>query len=61
MNEESNFSLSSKRMKMNNVEDDDDEVEIISSTQDAHIIYTSMWQKVKALCDKIPEKDVLSP
>ena len=48
-------------MKMNNVEDDDDEIEIISSTQDAHIIYTSMWQKVKALCDKIPEKDVLSP
>ena len=44
-----------------NTSADDDEIEIISTTQDGGMIYTSLWQKVKALCEKIPERDLLNP
>jgi DNA helicase MCM8 len=62
-NEES--SQATKKMRMNNFSasqmGDDDEVEIISATQDGQIVYSSLWHKIKSLCEKIPEKDILQP
>lgn len=40
---------------------DDDDIEIISTSLDGNIQYTSLWQKVKSLCEKINEKDILPP
>lgn len=52
-------SQSTKRLRTGRDQDDDDEIEILGGTQEA--LYSSLMQKVKTQCERIPESDILQP